>query len=191
MFVWPTKRKKLGHSKAAVEASGLWLEQLSLNFTISVHTLSCSSSIASSKLNVTFVWKGSAVKFHSCNSMRHFFKRFHTYQAHYQTVSFILSGLCYCSMGGALFSFPLLPPYCEERAKVNAWQPDAKGTAGQGTLQVSDLISFPSGRHASSVWQSVRKQVPMVTLAEYKDLTEKDKKHKSCFISYRYSMLEL
>lgn len=38
-----------------------------------------------------------------------------------------------------------------------------KGTAGQGTWQMSDLILFPSGRHTSSVWQSVRKQVPMAT----------------------------
>lgn len=30
------------------------------------------------------------------------------------------------STGGASFSIPLLHCYCDKRAKVNAWQPDAK-----------------------------------------------------------------
>ena len=62
--------------------------------------------------------------------------------------------------------------------KVKSVAARCKGTAGQGTWQVSVLIPFPSGRHASSVWQSVRKQVPMATPAGYRDLTGKDRERE-------------
>lgn len=61
-----------------------------------------------------------------------------------------------------------------------------KGMAGQGTWQVSDLIPFPSGQHTSSVWQSIRKQVPMSTWPSTKIWQERTEKHKCCIIFYRY-----
>lgn len=99
---------------------------------------------------------------------------------HFQMVSFVHpAGALLFQFGWCfVFNSTFTQLFRQEGKRWKARQPDAKALQDRETWQVSVLIPFPSGRHASSVWQSVRKQVPMATPAGYRDLTGKDRKRE-------------
>lgn len=191
LFVWVTTKKERKIQRRnraalqAIELELLWAQQewaTGFNFTLFVH------SFITFHLDRILLYLMSLLDWrfmhtrhdqsHGWNSYLEKQKKSYIFQAcsvnHSFWQGFVIFQNGRCFVFNSTFTVLLWQEGKGERMAVRC-----KGPEGQKTWLVSDLILFPSGRHTSCIWQSVRNRCQWLPGRVQRSDRKGQKKHKS------------